>query len=1159
MKEKFLRKRKQKEIDMKNKKKLLMTVAAVATMCTLSVASLPACGNDGNSSHQHNYENWTVTTPPTCTEQGVETGTCAADGATTTRPVAIDPDAHNYGDWTVSVKPTATAEGTATRVCANNASHVDSVTLPVLSEENYTVTVKREGIKTYTYKSDTSVSFDVVECDSVSQAANVAAANKSAVASGAVSYTYAGSYTYTDSYTYEYEEGYSHIVTLSDYGNTDEWFIEDGDEVTCFVSDYGAGFDGAKKNSNGDSGKIDGVALSPYALGDGYSVKTYGAEGLLSKLYTIATENGNDDLTETVVDGTYSFSFSWANTAASRYSEISVSFTLADDGSLATLAVEADNYDGNYNYTTWTTEPQYEENGETGKYQLKEGATVSSTETISFTQSTTPNEEGNPFDFDAIYIGSLTLTNGDATVTEGDTLEMTAGESLVLGFGYTPDTANFSLDEITVWKVYNDGVTPDTQLYSYYGDVTASVSTSDQTITFNSTTAGEYQIKVKTNNVTLSFVISVEAAPLTGLNSKIYLYNQSYQAKAWTTAEQATVYAGKPLCLYVEAANAGADGSYTVSVTSDNAANATLTAGTYYYQEGYQFVASAEGTYTVTFVATSNPEITKTVTVTVKATPTDAEMAKVLSGNYEGTVGNRNGTVNVEVAFTPASEGAANGTVTVKAENAYGSLVTDGTDTYTYSYADGTLTTTKTEGNGNGVQLRLSEDYQLEAYFESYGSTYSATLEAVTVVVPDLLTDTAWSYDDYTMTFTNGKMNLTVGNDSASAVYTLDETTGAITFSNATSTIYAWSASSEAPMGGKATIEDGKVTAVSIYLYDGTADDDVERTFTAKQADHVLTVGDQELTLSGAAETLSFAAEEDATYKFTITFIDNPSSNNVICIYTQDAYNSYGDPFVNTDDYTSNQLVVTAGQTYTLVLTSYDACTITITVEKAEAEETFSLNGITATGTVVGDAGEDIDVTLAFGNGTVIISTANGTATTTYSVSSSAVDAFNNYNLTIGEYNSATLGFSTGKGIVTIVDGEVTGISITVGTTSSNPTELTFVKAPDLKGYSGTATDTERNIDLTFTFGEDGSATCTTDTDETDSFGSVTLTADDTVDGRYNLTFADVQTNDYTNLYYNGTYFCNDSYVIVGDDGSVTLYLTLDGHDNPIEFTLTKA
>lgn len=1146
---------------MKNKKKLLMTVAAVATMCTLSVASLPACGNDGNSSHQHNYENWTVTTPPTCTEQGVETGTCAADGATTTRPVDADPDAHNYGDWTV-VKPTATQEGSATRVCANNAAHVDSVTLPVLSEENYTVTVKQEGsetqpaIKTYTYKSDTSVSFDVPEYDSVSQAANVAAANKSAVASGAVSYTYAGSYTYTDSYTYEYEEGYSHIVTLSEYGDTDEWFIEDGDEVTCFVSNYGAGFDGATKNSYGDSGKIDGVALSPYALGDGYSVKTYGAEGLLATVYAKKT-SANGDLVETVGDGVFSFSFSYADTDNQRFTELSVEFTLADDGSLATLTVNATNYDGEYD-ENYNRVPQYEQDGTTGYYSLKEGATVSSTEAISFTQSTEPNAEGNPFDFDAIYIGSLTLTNGGATVTEGDTLEMTAGESLVLGFGYTPDTVNFSLDEITVWKVYNDGATPDTQLSSY-GDVTASVSTSDQTITFNSTTAGDYQIKVKTNNVTLSFVISVEEAPLTGLNSKIYLYNQSYQAKAWTAADQATVYAGNPLCLYAEAANAGADGSYTVSVTSDNAATATLTEGTYYSREGYQFVASAEGTYTVTFVATSNPEITKTVTVTVKATPTDAEMAEVLSGNYEGTVGNRNGTVNVEVAFTPASEGAANGTVTVKAENAYGSLVTDGTDTYTYSYADGTLTTTKTEGNGNGVQIRLSEDYQLEAYFESYGSTYSATLEAVTVVVPDLLTDTAWSYDDYTMTFTNGKMNLTVGNNSASAVYTLDETTGAITFSNATSTIYAWSTSSEAPLGGTATIENGEVTAVSIYLYDETADDDVERTFTAKQADHVLTVGDQELTLeSGAAETLSFAAEEDATYKITITFIDN-QSNSQICIYTQDAYDSYGDPFVDTGDTLPGTFVTVAGQTYTLVLTSSDACTVTVTLTKVAEEQSISLNGITATGTVVGDDGEDIDVTLAFGNGTVIISTANGTATTTYSVSSSAVDEFNNYNLTIGEYDSATLGFSTGKGIVTIVDGEVTGVGITVGTTSSNPTALTIVKAPDLKGYSGTATETSSNVDLTFTFGEDGSATCTTDYGDADSFGSVTLTADDTVEGRYNLTFADVQTNDYAYLYYNGTYYCNDSYVIVGDDGSVTLYLTLDGHDNPIEFTLTKA
>lgn len=60
---------------MKNKK-LMIAVAAI-TMSATSVISLTACNEEPE--HTHNFTGWHVTKAPTCTQQGMETGTCAAD------------------------------------------------------------------------------------------------------------------------------------------------------------------------------------------------------------------------------------------------------------------------------------------------------------------------------------------------------------------------------------------------------------------------------------------------------------------------------------------------------------------------------------------------------------------------------------------------------------------------------------------------------------------------------------------------------------------------------------------------------------------------------------------------------------------------------------------------------------------------------------------------------------------------------------------------------------------------------------------------------------------------------------------------------------------------------------------------------------------------
>ena len=72
----------------------------------------------------HDYQNYTQTTAPTCTTEGVETGTCIRDQVTTTRPKAIDSNAHNWGTaYGVKTAATATTYGIEAIMCTYNNSH----------------------------------------------------------------------------------------------------------------------------------------------------------------------------------------------------------------------------------------------------------------------------------------------------------------------------------------------------------------------------------------------------------------------------------------------------------------------------------------------------------------------------------------------------------------------------------------------------------------------------------------------------------------------------------------------------------------------------------------------------------------------------------------------------------------------------------------------------------------------------------------------------------------------------------------------------------------------------------------------------------------------------------------------------------------------------
>ena len=113
------------------KKFSAFAILALALVFGLAYVS---CGNgtanpDDNPDHEHTWGAWTVTTPATCTTQGLETRVCTQNEShTETRAIAAL--GHAWGAWTVLTQPTATTNGTEIRTCTRNPSHIDTRSVP---------------------------------------------------------------------------------------------------------------------------------------------------------------------------------------------------------------------------------------------------------------------------------------------------------------------------------------------------------------------------------------------------------------------------------------------------------------------------------------------------------------------------------------------------------------------------------------------------------------------------------------------------------------------------------------------------------------------------------------------------------------------------------------------------------------------------------------------------------------------------------------------------------------------------------------------------------------------------------------------------------------------------------------------------------------------
>ena len=81
----------------------------------------------------------------TCTKTGLTAGThCDRDGCDYKTGREVIPALnHDWGEWTVTTPPTKDSEGVETRTCKRDTKHVETNVLPKLSEDTFTYTINR--------------------------------------------------------------------------------------------------------------------------------------------------------------------------------------------------------------------------------------------------------------------------------------------------------------------------------------------------------------------------------------------------------------------------------------------------------------------------------------------------------------------------------------------------------------------------------------------------------------------------------------------------------------------------------------------------------------------------------------------------------------------------------------------------------------------------------------------------------------------------------------------------------------------------------------------------------------------------------------------------------------------------------------------------------
>ena len=715
-------------------KKTIATVAAAVTALTVCASAFSACKKEC----EHNYK-WTTLTPATCTTTGEEQGLCGLCGNTTEREIPVSNE-HPYGEWDITA-PTETAEGKAVKTCTRESSHKLEVTLSVVTEAGTgydssaltkPATSISKGERTFVLKNDAGdISFIVYtpekDVETVEDAVLIGASKMQEIRSASGQYSADTTRFPIQTYMYEFGDNYMH-------------FEESGDQrkIWCSLDEEGNPY--LIKTENGGAIFQDTAATADYMNGFtfslGYSFGTiwYGAENLLSSLYSIATENTNKDFDESV--GTASgggdlYRFQFGTHSEKYYSDIKVEFTLHDNFAIKTLTVNTEVYDkGNWELDEETLIARPTTNTPSGKELI-------TVETVARTPGDVEPE--NPYKKENFTVKSFDLFSGATQITDETVITLSADSTQSFNIRNVVHfneeiPGNIVFDPVSYFLRTEAGDEPVTFEAGYDG---IAVWTSNNTqVNVRSFKTGNLTLVVKTASGQFERTVKLDvkkiAPPATTDNGGVAYFPSVYlfggETYYWQSlaavpeadrAQVSKTFVNQPLRFKADIAKtltSYVDPSADAEITSANAADASIEEvdGE---ENVYSFTATKAGVYTIQLTSKLNKRLSIYLPITVETEP---PISTVLTGEYKGSLQypSPNG---VTVKFN--SNGAATGTVAVtiiKYDNATGKNVEVGTEklNYVWDAATRKLTTTHASGAddkklGFGFKLALNDAFNL--------------------------------------------------------------------------------------------------------------------------------------------------------------------------------------------------------------------------------------------------------------------------------------------------------------------------------------------------------------------------------------------------------------------------------------------------------------
>lgn len=466
----------------------------------------------------------------------------------------------------------------------------------------------------------------------------------------------------------------------------------------------------------------------PYSNVLGYEFDTvFGIENLVFELATLASENINKDLTCSLNDGAFSFSFGyWTvgedSSEPSSYYDVSVSFSVAAAGHMDHAKVNVKTY-----YSD-----SFLIDSELNVVTLLDDVVAPSDVTYDVNQVAGERDYVCDFDLSIFYATSFDLTcEGDA-VTEDTLIKVNKGVSVDLSLeNVLPDTTNFDFDEVNVEVIEGaeDGVSGSA---SYYGN---NFSVFGEKV-------GSYTVRLYTKKVSKNFKMEVtEVAPESvNLSYSTAKPGNGYDAKPLEKSV-ATGYVGVEYIIQASVTPFNAEQGVVASCISDNASKCSIEVKNFCLyawgdpQDWNCFTATEPGDYVIRVASEKDESVYTDFTFHISAALTFAE---VLANDYAYC--SYSG-LDYKFVFTPVNDDATEGSLVI---DDYGN---DKSETVNYKVvadeANYVFELTHVSGDELNVDLRASASKALYMFKKDiYGD--GGSYESLVVFSPKLSVIGSW-------------------------------------------------------------------------------------------------------------------------------------------------------------------------------------------------------------------------------------------------------------------------------------------------------------------------------------------------------------------------------------------------------------------------------